>query len=87
MAHGFAHGQIQVIQPRALREAIVNGVVDRDWLSPQPTTVEHVGETLRVTSPGGLVGGISPSNIISHPAVHRQSGLAEAAAALGIAER
>ena len=87
VAHGFAHGQIQVIPPRALREAIVNGVVHRDWLSPQPTTVEHVGETLTVTSPGGFVGGISPSNIISHPAVPRYRGLAEVVAALGIAER
>ena len=87
VAHGFAHGQIRVIPPRALREAIVNGVVHRDWLSPQPTTVEHAGETLIVTSPGGFVGGISPSNIISHPAVPRHRSLAEAAAALGIAER
>ena len=87
VAHGFAHGQIRVIPPRALREAIVNGVVHRDWLSPQPTTVEHAGETLVVTSPGGFVGGINPSNIISHPAVPRHRSLAEAAASLGIAER
>ncbi len=87
VAHGFAHGQMRVIPPRALREAIVNGVVHRDWLSPQPTTVEHVGETLTVTSPGGFVGGIGPSNIISHPAVPRHRRLAEAAASLGIAER
>jgi ATP-dependent DNA helicase RecG len=62
-------------------------VVHRDWLSPHPTTVEHVGDTLTVTSPGGFVGGINPSNIISHPAVPRYRSLAEAAAALGIAER
>lgn len=87
VAHGFSHGQMHVIPPRALREAIVNGVVHRDWMSPQPTTVEHVGESLAVTSPGGFVGGISSSNIISHPAVPRYRCLAEAAAALGIAER
>lgn len=87
VAHGFAHSQMRVIPPRALREAIVNGAVHRDWLSPQPTTVEHVGATLTVTSPGGFVGGINPSNIISHPAVPRHRSLAEAAASLGIAER
>ncbi len=87
IAQGFAHTQIQAIPLRALREAIVNGVVHRDWLSPQPTTVEHVGAVLTVTSPGGFVGGISPANIISHPAVPRYRSLAEAAAALGIAER
>ncbi len=87
VAKGFAHTQIRAVPLRALREAIVNGVVHRDWLSPQPTTVEHVGAVLTVTSPGGFVGGISPANIISHPAVPRYRSLAEAAAALGIAER
>jgi len=72
---------------RAAICGIVNGAVHRDWLSPQPTTVEHVGETLTVTSPGGFVGGVNPSNIISHPAVPRHRSLAEAAASLGIAER
>lgn len=37
---GFAYGQVRAIPPRALREAMINGVVHRDWLSPQPTTVE-----------------------------------------------
>ncbi|MCY4133708.1 MAG: putative DNA binding domain-containing protein [bacterium] len=87
IAHGFAYGQPQAIPPRALREAIVNGSVHRDWRSTLPTTVEHAGDTMTVTSPGGFVGGIDPSNIISHPAVPRYRSLAEAAAALGIAER
>ena len=59
----------------------------RAGAAPQPTTVEHAGETLTVTSPGGFVGGINPSNIITHPAVPRYRSLAEAAASLGIAER
>ncbi len=87
IAHGFSHGQHQAIPARAIREAIVNGTVHRDWQSPQPTSVEHAGDTLTVTSPGGFIGGIEPSNIISHPAVPRYRSLAEAAAALGIAER
>lgn len=84
---GFAHGQIRVLPPRAMREAVVNGVVHRDWLSPEPTTVEHVGDVVTVTSPGGFIGGISPSNIITHPAVPRYRSLAEALAALRLAER
>ncbi len=84
---GLAIGQIRVIPARALREAIVNGVVHRDWLSPQPTTVEHIGDVLTVTSPGGFIGGIDPSNIITHPAVPRYRSLAEAMAALRLAER
>jgi ATP-dependent DNA helicase RecG len=84
---GFAHGQVRAIPPGAIREAIVNGVVHRDWLSPQPTTVEHIGDTLTVTSPGGFIGGIAPSNIITHPAVARYRSLAEALATLRLAER
>jgi ATP-dependent DNA helicase RecG len=56
-------------------------------LSTEPTTVEHVGDVLTVTSPGGFIGGISPSNIITHPAVPRYRSLAEAMASLRLAER
>ena len=86
-AEGFAHGRVRAIPPRTLREAIVNGLVHRDWLAPQPTVIEHVGDTLTVTSPGGFVGGVTPENIITHPAVPRYRKLSEAMAALGLAER
>ena len=42
---------------------------------------------MTVSSPGGFIRGVSPSNIITHPAEPRYPSLAEAAAALGIAER
>jgi ATP-dependent DNA helicase RecG len=87
LSEGFAHGQVRAIPERALRESIVNGVVHRDWLSPLPTTVEHIGDTLTVTSPGGFIGGIDPSNIITHPAVPRYRSLAETVATLRLAER
>lgn len=84
---GFAHGQLHELPPLALREAIVNGAIHRDWLSSQPTTVEHIGSQLTVTSPGGFVGGVTPSNIITHPSAPRYRSLAEAVAALRLAER
>ena len=40
-----------------------------------------------MTSPGGFVGGVTPDNIITHPAVPRYRSLSEAMAALGLAER
>ena len=86
-AEGFAPGRIRAIPPRTLREAIVNGLVHRDWLAARPTVIEHVGDTLTVTSPGGFVGGVTSANIITHPAVPRYRNLSEAMAALGLAER
>ena len=42
---------------------------------------------LTVTSPGGFIGGITPANIITHPAVPRYRSLAEAMATLRLGER
>lgn len=79
--------QIRAIPSRAVREAIVNAVTHRDWFDPNPTTIEHIGDHVTVTSPGGFIGGITPSNIITHPAVARYRSLAEAMASLKLAER
>ncbi|WP_129667691.1 ATP-binding protein [Phytoactinopolyspora endophytica] len=84
---GLVRGQVRALPPSAIREAIVNGVVHREWPSDAPVVVEHVGDTLTVTSPGGFIGGVTPANIISHPSVPRYRSLAEAAAALRLAER
>lgn len=61
---GFAIHQVRHIPERTLREAILNGVCHRDWNDPEPTTVEHIGRELRVTSPGGFIRDITPENII-----------------------
>lgn len=84
---GFAAELRRAIPEGAVREAIVNGVVHRDWLSSLPTTVEHVADHLIVTSPGGFIGGVAPGNIITHPSVPRYRSLAEAVAKLGLCER
>ena len=84
---GFAVGRRRALPPRAVREAIVNGVAHRDWNSPQPTTVEHVGAKLTVTSPGGFPTGVSPSNIITHPSMPRNRALTDLLAAIRVAER
>lgn len=84
---GFVIGRLRELPVAVIREAVVNGVVHREWASPGPTTVEHVGRSLTVTSPGGFIGGVSPANIITHPSQPRNRALAELFAALRIAER
>lgn len=86
--HGeFSRRQIHALPPTAVREVIVNAVTHRDWSSDRPVVVEHIENTLIVTSPGGFPAPITSSNIITHPSVPRHRSLAEAMASMGIAER
>ncbi|MGV9611761.1 ATP-binding protein [Nocardia xishanensis] len=87
ISKGLATGQVRELPERALREAIVNGLAHRDWNTDDPTVVEHIGRTLRVTSPGGFFAGVNESNIITHPSKSRNTALTELLAALKIAER
>lgn len=84
---GLAIGQIRELPVRAAREAIVNGVAHREWGLADRTLVEHVGRTLRVTSPGGFIGGVNDRNIITHPSRSRNRALTELLAALRVAEQ
>ena len=83
---GLAVGKVHVLPPLTVREAIVNGLAHRDWGTDTPTTIEHVGTTLAVTSPGGFIGGVTPENIITHPSAPRHRALAMLLAKLRIAE-
>lgn len=84
---GIAVGQIRDLPERAVREAVVNGLAHREWGLSQPTMVEHIGRTLRITSPGGFYGGVTSENIITHPSQSRNRALTELFAAIRIAER
>lgn len=84
---GLVVRQVRDIPALAAREAVVNGVAHREWGSPQPTTVEHIGRTIRVTSPGGFFGGVNESNIITHPSQSRNPAFTQLLADLRVAER
>ncbi|MGI8700623.1 MAG: ATP-binding protein [Nocardioidaceae bacterium] len=84
---GLVVRQVRDIPVLAAREAIVNGVAHREWGLSTPTVVEHVGRTIRVTSPGGFFGGVSESNIITHPSQSRNPALTQLLADLRVAER
>lgn len=83
---GLVIGQVRDIPDRAARESVVNGVAHREWGLPDPTVVEHIGSTLRVTNPGGFFGGVNELNIITHPSQSRNRALTELLRALRVAE-
>ncbi len=64
----FATTPQRLVPHAAVREAILNGVIHRDWNSSEPTDVRWVSfdSTLIVRSPGGFTGGIESSNILSN---------------------
>lgn len=70
----------------AVREAAVNAVIHRDYHFSSAVTVDHSPEVFVVASPGPLVSGVTPENIITHPSKPRNHSLAHAARVLGFAE-
>ncbi len=84
---GFGITRIRAIPERSLREAILNGVCHRDWNRRDPTVVEHIGDELRVTSPGGFIGDVTADNIITHPSQPRYRTLMGAVRQLGLVEQ
>lgn len=87
VSNGFGIERVSAIPERSLREAILNGVCHRDWNLRDPTVVEHIGNELRVTSPGGFISDITADNIITHPSRPRYRTLMDAVRRLGLVEQ
>ncbi|MES2867500.1 MULTISPECIES: DUF5635 domain-containing protein [Microbacterium] len=88
IAGEFAERVVRLIPTRAAREAILNGIVHRDWNQHAPTTVTWVEEdySLTVVSPGGFVGGVTADNLLTQR-FSRSPALADAALALGLVDK
>jgi ATP-dependent DNA helicase RecG len=78
--------QIEDFPELAVREALVNGIIHRDYHLSGPVHVAHSGDILKVISPGPLVSGITPENILTHPSKPRNPVLTKAVRTLGVAE-
>jgi ATP-dependent DNA helicase RecG len=70
----------------AVREALSNAICHRDWQAPGVIAVDHAPEVFSVTSPGPLVSGVTPENILTMPSRPRNRCLANAVRLLGLAE-
>lgn len=71
----------------AVRELVVNGLIHRSYETDGSLDIEHAPEQLVVTSPGGLVAGVTPDSILTYPSTPRNRLLTEAVAAVQVAER
>lgn len=71
----------------AVRELVVNALIHRSYESNGTVDIEHSPERLTITSPGSLVTGVTPSNILTHPSTPRHRVLLEAVARCQLAER
>jgi ATP-dependent DNA helicase RecG len=70
-----------------VRELVVNALVHRDYEFDGAVDVEQTPERLLISSPGGLVFGVTPGNILSHPSTPRNRLLLETVTTLQVAER
>jgi ATP-dependent DNA helicase RecG len=72
----------------AVREALLNAVVHRDWQPPEPVHVTWVeaDASLDVVSPGGFAGGVTSESVLS-AGYSRNPALADLARAMGLVER
>lgn len=84
---GLQVHKVRAVPARSLRESILNAVCHRDWTVDRPTVVEHIGNQLRVISPGGLIGGVTKDNIITHPPAPRYRTLVTAMRKIGLVEQ
>lgn len=88
LSGAFVERQLRLLPPRTAREAVLNGLVHRDWHQAEPTTVVWVeaDSSLEVTSPGGFAGGVTPSTALTRRFA-RSPALADAVRALGLVDR
>lgn len=70
----------------AVREALTNAAIHRDYQLVGPIVISHSPQVFEISSPGPLVAGVTPENILTHDSKPRNALLAKAARILTLAE-
>lgn len=67
LSRGLAEAPVRSLPIRTVREAVLNGLTHRDWMSAEPTTAIwfDADSRLEVVSPGGFSGGVNPDNVLT----------------------
>lgn len=85
--HGLYHFEYRAYPTIALREALLNALSHLDLRLASPVLVKQYPRRLEISNPGGLVGGITPANILHHPPLARNPLLVQALAKLRLVNR
>lgn len=88
VVEGFVHKPVPEIPRLAVREAILNAMIHRDWNRSEPIDVRWIelDSTLIVRSPGGFPAAITSENVLSNRAA-RYPALADLYRALGLVDK
>ncbi len=78
--------QVADLPDAAVREAVVNAIMHRDYRRHGPVQIEHASTRLTVDSPGPFVTGVTAQNVLTTSSRSRNSVLARAIRTLGLAE-
>lgn len=78
--------QLADLPPAAVREAVVNAVMHRDYRRMGGVQVEHTATRLVVTSPGPFISGVTVDNVLTTSSRSRNPLLSSAVRTLGLAE-
>jgi ATP-dependent DNA helicase RecG len=84
---GLFHFEIPDFPAEVYREALLNAFMHRDYGRQSPVYVRLYPDRMEISNPGGLAGGITPDNIMSHEPVTRNRRLAEILQKLRLVER
>ncbi|MFZ5354603.1 MAG: RNA-binding domain-containing protein [Bacillota bacterium] len=74
---GFLHPEYSVYPKIALREALLNAFVHRDYRMPGAVMLKSYPDKMILTNAGNFIGGITPDNILHHPPVARNGHLVD----------
>jgi ATP-dependent DNA helicase RecG len=67
ISRGLTEAPVRSLPVRTVREAVLNGLAHRDWITPEPTTITWIAadSRLEVVSPGGFTGGVTAENVLT----------------------
>lgn len=67
ISKGLAEATVRSLPVRTVREAVLNGLAHRDWMSAEPTAITwtDADSRLEVVSPGGFSGGVTAENVLT----------------------